>query len=196
MDNLSNLTLNRKIVIKHIVQNLNEHDLLVASLGFISRELYSETASMRERCFYCLGSMGNVAPLALGISLTYSKGRIFALEGDGSLLMNLGTLITLYRYGSNKIRLIIFDNKCYESTGSQPSQPDNFQLENICQAVGLETQIAERPEQIYSFMRASHESHPSVLVAKINCTPPAPRINENPKKISSRFSECLTKLMR
>lgn len=183
--------MNRKIAIEHVVQNLAPRDLLVSALGFISRDLYSMTSSLRERCFYCMGSMGSVTPLALGISLAQPEARVFALEGDGSLLMNLGALVTLRRYGSRRIRLILVDNGCYESTGGQPSQPGDFALENVCRAVGLPTQVAEQPEQVFSFVHSLDGESPQILVMKVTLTPPSPRIAEEPAEISSRFGQHL-----
>lgn len=186
--------MDRKIALERIVRNLEEQDLVISPLGFISRDLYAITSSIREHCFYCMGSMGSVTPLALGISLAQPQARVFALEGDGALLMNLGTLVTLRRYGSHRIRLVIFDNGCYESTGGQPSQPDDFQLENICRAAGLATQVAELPEQVDAFVQSSDSNGPQLLVMKVARMPPSPRVADDPADISLRFAEHLKTL--
>ncbi|WP_414586727.1 thiamine pyrophosphate-dependent enzyme [Scytonema sp. PCC 10023] len=184
---------NRTEVLKVIVQEIDNQDCLLSALGYISRDIYALTDSEREKCFYCMGSMGSVAPLALGISLVRPNVRVFALEGDGSLLMNLGTLATLNRYGSNRVRLVIIDNGCYESTGGQPSQPESFCLEDVCRAAGLPTQVATNLAQVKTFVNSSQRSDkPLVLIAKVVCAPPSPRVSEEPKVIAKRFSEWLS----
>lgn len=187
--------LSRKTALERIVQTLNNHDCLVSALGYISRDLYALTGSMRARCFYCMGSMGSVTPLALGISLACPDVKVFALEGDGSLLMNLGTLATLRRYGCDRVRLVVFDNGCYESTGRQLSQPEDFYLEDICRAAGLPTQVATHLDQVGSFIQSPSDSdRPQILVIKVACASPYPRMNEEPTVIAKRFSEWLEQL--
>ena len=113
----------RGVLLDQVVAGMTAEDCVVSALGNLTRDLFARTAHLRERSFYCLGAMGSVAPLALGLSLARPGIRVFALEGDGSLLMNLGGLVTLRRYGSARVRLVVCDNGCYESTGGQPSQP-------------------------------------------------------------------------
>ncbi|MGA7733631.1 MAG: thiamine pyrophosphate-dependent enzyme [Chloroflexia bacterium] len=180
--------LEREATLARIVADADPEAFFISGLGFISRGLYAATPSLRERCFYCMGSMGSVLPLALGISLGQPDAAVFALEGDGSLLMNLGALVTLRRYGSGGVRLIVFDNGCYESTGGQPSQPPDFRLEDICSASGLPTSVARHLEQVSSFVRAPKLSCPAILVVKVRLSAPSPRIPDDPKLISERFS--------
>lgn len=187
--------LNRTEAINVIVEEADGQDCFVSGLGYISRDLHILTQYKREKCFYCMGSMGSVAPLALGISLALTNLRIFAIEGDGSLLMNLGTLATLNRYGSNKIRLVVIDNGCYESTGGQLSQSENFHLENMCRAAGLPTEVATSLEQVKQFVHISdnNSDKPLCLVIKVAKTPSNSRISDKPEVISQRFSEWLSK---
>jgi TPP-dependent trihydroxycyclohexane-1,2-dione (THcHDO) dehydratase len=140
---------------------------------------------MRGRCFYCMGSMGSVAPVAVGISLARPTIRVLALEGDGSLLMNLGTLATLRRYGSSHIRLIIFDNGCYESTGGQVCQPEGFELERVCSSAGLATSVASTEGQIVDFLA---DAEARVLVVKTALGGRPARILQSPAAIASAFT--------
>jgi len=180
--------LNREATLEVIVAGAGAGAFFVSALGFISRSLYAATPALRERCFYCMGSMGSVTPFALGIALARPAVDVFALEGDGSLLMNLGVLSTLCRYGTNRLRLVVFDNRCYESTGGQPSQSPDFRLEDICAASGLPTAVAEHLEQVSDFVRAPKRDAPAILVAKVGLSSPSSRILDDPKLISKRFS--------
>ncbi len=89
----------------------------ISTLGDTANTLYAEADN--DRIIYLLGSMGSAIPFALGYALT-SAQPIRVLEGDGALLMQLGTLATV---ASNKvdIRIAIVDNGCYSSTGGQPT---------------------------------------------------------------------------
>ena len=180
--------LSRRMAVEAIVDNVQERDAVVSALGYVSREVHAHSATMRDRCFYCMGSMGSVTPLALGIALARPDIGVFALEGDGSLLMNLGTLVTVRRYGPPQLRLVIFDNGHYESTGGQPSQPDGFALEDVCVAVGLTSMVARSAADIALFMT---ERDVRVLVIKTTLGGRPPRIVESPAVIAARFARWL-----
>ncbi len=93
--------------------------LIVCNIGFPSRELYA--VKDRQENFYMLGSMGLASSIGLGLALARPKRRVIVLEGDGAVLMNLGTLATVANHAPKNYLLIILDNCCYGSTGSQPT---------------------------------------------------------------------------
>jgi thiamine pyrophosphate-dependent acetolactate synthase large subunit-like protein len=164
--------------------------------GFITRDLYACTSAHRDRCFYCLGSMGSVLPMALGVALSHPSLQVLALEGDGSLLMNLGALVTIARYGPKNLVLVIFDNRQYESSGGQPSQPAELDIANICRATGLETRVATSLAEADDAFRDQGESKSEksfVLVARIAPGPAQPRVEESPPIIAARFAAFLEK---
>ena len=176
-----------------IADRLGERSCVVSPLGYITRDLFSLTSGARERCFYCMGSMGSVVPVALGISLGRPHLHVFAIEGDGSLLMNLGALVTLRRYCRGRVSLLVFDNRCYESTGGQPSQPEGFKLQDICSASGLRTHVATEAGHVEEFfrMRETAPEPAAVLVVKVAVAPPSARADEPPDVIAARFSKWL-----
>jgi len=75
--------------------------LLVCNIGFPSRELFS--IKDRPENFYMLGSMGQASSIGLGLALAGSKRRVMVLDGDGSVLMNLGTLATIAHHAPRTI---------------------------------------------------------------------------------------------
>ncbi len=103
--------------IETIVEELTD-ELVVCNLGFPSRELYA--LHDRETHFYMLGSMGLASSIGLGISLSQPR-KVVVLDGDGSLLMNLGSLATIANHAPENYLLIVLDNRCYGSTGCQPT---------------------------------------------------------------------------
>ena len=78
-------------------------------------------AGHRPQNFYMLGSMGLAFPIALGVALAQPKRRVFALEGDGSLLMQLGCLSTIATLAPKNLTMIVMDNGIYQITGAQPT---------------------------------------------------------------------------
>lgn len=184
--------LDRIETLKTIVAHAAGDVCLISPLGYITRDLFSLTPNLRERCFYCMGSMGSVVPLALGVSLARPSVHVFAIEGDGSLLMNLGALATLRRYARGNISLLVFDNRCYESTGGQPSQADNFNIEDVCRATGLVTYVATHFRELEEVLKRRESSgEPAVLVIKVGLSSPSPRVSEEPELIADRFAKWL-----
>jgi sulfopyruvate decarboxylase subunit beta len=93
--------------------------LLISNIGFPSRELFA--AKDRKENFYMLGSMGLASSIGLGLALARIDRRVMVLDGDGSVLMNLGALATIAHNAPENYLLVILDNCCYGSTGSQPT---------------------------------------------------------------------------
>jgi phosphonopyruvate decarboxylase len=98
--------------------------IVVASCGYTSRELFE--AGDRPGNLYLVGSMGMAAPIALGLALSRPDQDVIAIDGDGSLLMNLGAL-PLVGSASARILHVVVDNGMHESTGGQATvQRANF----------------------------------------------------------------------
>src|SRR6195952_5980701 len=68
-----------------------------------------------------LGSMGLAFPIALGVALAQPERRVFALEGDGSLLMQMGCLSTIATLAPKNLCMVVMDNGIYQITGAQPT---------------------------------------------------------------------------
>ena len=85
-----------------------EKALIVCNIGFPSRELYA--AADRPENFYMLGSMGLASSIGLGLALVRPERKVIVLDGDGSVLMNLGALATIAHNALENYLLIILDN--------------------------------------------------------------------------------------
>jgi sulfopyruvate decarboxylase subunit beta len=92
--------------------------LIVCNIGFPARELFS--VQDRPENFYMLGSMGLASSIGLGLALSQPE-PVYVIEGDGALLMNLGSLATIAREAPPNLCLIVIDNRVYGSTGNQPT---------------------------------------------------------------------------
>jgi len=108
---------------------------VICNLGFPSKELYS--VGHRPSNFYMLGSMGMATPIGLGVSLA-SRKEVVVIDGDGSLLMNPGSLATAAAFGGKNLVILAIDNGAYGSTGSQPTLTGRcVDLEMVARGFGM-----------------------------------------------------------
>ena len=93
---------------------------MIGGIGNTNFDLWA--AGQRPQNFYMLGSMGLACPIALGVALAQPQRRVFALEGDGSLLMQLGCLATVAMLRAEEPRpSSSWTTACYQITGAQPT---------------------------------------------------------------------------
>lgn len=100
-----------------LVRELTD-ELVVTNISSVARFLYG--ARDRDRNLYSI-IMGLASSVGLGLALALPEKKVLALDGDGSLLMNLGSLATIANEAPANFILVIFDNECYEGGGEHPS---------------------------------------------------------------------------
>jgi sulfopyruvate decarboxylase beta subunit len=127
---------------------------VVCNLGFPSKELFS--IKHQPSNFYMLGSMGMATPIGLGISLA-SKKEVVVIDGDGSILMNPGTLATVAYAAPENLTILAIDNSAYGSTGSQPTLTAScVDLELIAKGFGIRNTVkAATREQFIAALKDS-----------------------------------------
>ncbi len=103
--------------IKALAKLIDARDAVLGTTGYTGRELYQEIR--RPGIFYAAGSMGCITSIGLGIAMEKPDRRVYVLDGDGALLMKMGTLATIGYYRPGNFIHILFDNQAYESTGGQ-----------------------------------------------------------------------------
>jgi len=118
----------RKDAIEKFMANVKDSDIVVSSTGMVSRDLYA--VKDRDLNFYMQGSMGNALSIGLGLALNTER-FVYVLNGDGSALMNLGSLVTCEKLQPKNLLHIILDNNAHNSTGGQPTASDYVDFENI-----------------------------------------------------------------
>jgi sulfopyruvate decarboxylase subunit beta len=148
--------------------------LVVTIMGACAQELYD--LGHRENFFYLQHAMGLASSLGLGLAMHLPEERIVVLDGDGSVLMNLGTLSTLARYRPKNLVHIIFDNGSLLSTGGFDSHTTSgiTNLAAIAEGAGIEHVAAV--DSIVGFGEAVIEAFGradlSVIVAKVRAVGP------------------------
>ncbi|MCX6678712.1 MAG: sulfopyruvate decarboxylase subunit beta [Methanothrix sp.] len=160
-----------------------QNALLVCNIGYPSRELFS--VKDRPENFYMLGSMGLASSIGLGLALARPERKVMVLDGDGSVLMNLGTLATIAHHAPENYLLVILDNCCYGSTGSQPTCTHlGTDLFALAKAAGVEN--VKRVDKVEDLPGAFPDF--GVVIIKVEPgNADVPIIELSPEKIIERF---------
>lgn len=110
---------------------------VVTIMGAVAVELYS--LGHRPNFFYLEHAMGLASSMGLGIALSQPERKVVVLDGDGSVLMNLGGLTTLARYAPGNLTHIVFDNQSLLSVGGFPTATaTGSDLAGVARAAGIE----------------------------------------------------------
>lgn len=177
--------------IKKIVESLN-NELIVCNLGAPSRELYS--ISDRKENFYMLGSMGLSSSIAFGLSISKPDRKVICIDGDGSILMNLGSLSTIANNSPNNLILIIIDNSSYGSTGNQKTYTSGkTRLEIVAKGAGFESiTVIDKEEQIIPLLKSLELGCHFVLIKTQPGNAQVENIPLMPEEIKERFRKVLS----
>ena len=141
---------------------------IVASLGHPAYDLFA--AGDRPANFYTWGSMGLASSIGLGLALARPDLRIFVVDGDGSLLMNLGSLATIGWKRPENLVLIVWDNQLYGTTGGQDTATAHgADLEAAARALGATATATVATGEAFTAAidRSRAEPGPWVIVAKV-----------------------------
>jgi thiamine pyrophosphate-dependent acetolactate synthase large subunit-like protein len=114
--------------------------------------------------------MGLVTPLVLGLALSLPRRGVIALDGDGSILLNLGALSTVGNYAPPNLVCVIFDNESYASTGGLPTATaGKTRLDEMAKSAGIANAFEIRKIEDFTDIaaRALAGNGPWVLVCKI-----------------------------
>jgi phosphonopyruvate decarboxylase len=135
----NNLTMSREEAIQTVASALGEKDAIVSTTGMISRELFeyrTQTNQGHERDFLTVGSMGHASQIALGIALEKPARRIWCFDGDGSIIMHMGSMAIVASKNPKNYVHVVFNNGAHDSVGGQPTVGLNIDLPYIARAVG------------------------------------------------------------
>ena len=140
---------------------------IVGNLGPTSDELWH--AGHRDRNFYTYGNMGLCSSIALGMALA-TEEQVISLDGDGSLLMNLGALASIGRERPRNLIVVVWDNEAWGQTGHQTSHTGTgTNLEQTAQSCGIASTatVSDLEELEGALSKALSTDGPHFIVAKI-----------------------------
>jgi thiamine pyrophosphate-dependent acetolactate synthase large subunit-like protein len=158
---------NRLEATQHLVALL-AGEPVIASLGHPAYDLFK--AGDRPSNFYTWGSMGLASSIGLGLAMARPDLRVFVLDGDGSLLMNLGSLATIGWKKPANLIVIVWDNGEYGTTGGQDTATAHgADLDAAARSMGVAASVTVRTADEFgaAIARARTETGPWVIVAKV-----------------------------
>ncbi len=184
----STLLLSRFDLTSLLVSKLTNNEAIIGGIGNTNFDLWA--SGHRPENFYMLGSMGLAVPIALGVALAQPERKVFALEGDGSILMQLGVLGTIAAVEPKNLTVIVMDNGSYQITGSQPTVTASVaDVVYIARGSGIqqsywadsETRFAELVDQALAV------NGPSLIGARVSSEPAKATTERDPSRIRDRF---------
>ena len=132
----------REDVIKEILSVLNTKNTIISTTGMASRELYEIRKKNKQNTstdFLTIGGMGHASQVASGIAMNIKNKKIICIDGDGSLLMHMGSLGISSQF-KNLIHILI-NNKCHDSVGGQPTLGKSIDFSKIAKLCGYKSSI-------------------------------------------------------
>jgi thiamine pyrophosphate-dependent acetolactate synthase large subunit-like protein len=180
--------LNRFDITKRLVARLKHQEAVIGGIGYTNFDLWG--VGPRPQNFYMLGSMGLAVPIAHGVALAQPQRRVFALEGDGSILMQLGSLATVASRGPKNLAIVIMDNGAYQITGGQETlTAHGADVVAIARGAGLQQSAWAADEGAFEEMvdLAMREAGPWLIGCRIDASKPAQTTERDPARIRDQF---------
>jgi len=180
--------MNRYDLTCRLVVRLKRGEAVIGGIGNTNFDLWA--SGQRPENYYMLGSMGLAFPIGLGVAIAQPGRRVFALEGDGSLLMQLGCLSTIAARAPTNLCLIVFDNGVYQITGGQPTPGAAVaDIPALARASGIAASAWAADEGDFERLvdRALRDEGPSLIAARIDTKPAVGTTDRDPVQIRERF---------
>ncbi|MBW8268194.1 hypothetical protein K1J50_01700 [Caldovatus sp. SYSU G05006] len=183
--------MNRFDLTQLLVAKLKD-EAVVGGIGYSNFDLWASSAG-RPQNFYMLGSMGLAVPIALGVAIAQPRRKVFALEGDGSLLMQLGCLATVAARAPRNLAIVVWDNGAYAITGGQatPAAQAGTDIVAIARGAGIARSNWASDEAEFEALveQALAGDGPWLIAARIDGQPAARQTPRDPVLHRQRFMQ-------
>ena len=180
--------MNRFTLTERLVGKLEHEEAVIGGIGNTNFDLWS--SGRRPQNFYMLGSMGLAIPIALGVAIAQPDRHVVALEGDGSLLMQLGCLATVAALGQRNLTIVVMDNGLYQITGGQPTPAAGIaDFVAIARGAGIIKSAWAADEEDFDRLidAALADGGPTLIAARIDDKPGVGTTDRDPAQIRDRF---------
>lgn len=182
--------MNRFEMTKRLVAKLHADEAVIGGIGNSNFDLWA--SGQRPQNFYMLGTMGLASSIALGVSIAQPKREVFALDGDGSILMQLGSLGTVAAAKAKNLAIVIWDNGIYQITGSQKTLTSSgVDIVAIAKGAGLAQSAWAADETHFDALvdQALSGDGPWLIGVRTDGEKPAGTTERDPAKIRLRFMQ-------
>ena len=129
----------REEALEIILRNLDDNAIVVSTTGKTSREIFEireKNGQSHEQDFLTVGSMGHCSAIALGIALAKPHRQVVCIDGDGAMLMHLGSLTSIATLKPKNFRHILMNNEVHESVGGQKTAAKELDMTAIVNSLG------------------------------------------------------------
>lgn len=142
--------LSREEAIRMVASAIGEKDCIVSTTGMISRELYEHRTFSNqghEKDFLTVGSMGHASQIALGIAMAKPDKKIWCFDGDGAVLMHMGSMAVIGCQAPDNYIHVVFNNGAHDSVGGQPTVGLKIDMVKVAKAVGYKMAVSTSNKQ-------------------------------------------------
>ncbi len=170
-------------------------EVVVTNLGQATLDM--QQIADRPLNFYTFGSMGQCSAIAMGVALSRPDARVVSLDGDGSMLMNLGQLCTVANTAPANLAIVVWDNEVHQTTGGQPTATSmRSSLAGVARGAGIEKVIEPRNEEelATAFDRILSEEGPFFVLVKVDAGPATGSMQRDLMGYKIRFMQALREL--
>lgn len=171
-DVVTDFPMNREDAVKCVAGRLQAEDVIVATTGKASRELYEyrEAQGAPGKDFLTVGGMGHTASIAMGIARVRPERLVVCLDGDGSVIMHMGALGVIANSAPANLLHVVINNGAHDSVGGQPTVGYDIDLPGIARACGYREAVSvSEPREVEEQLdRLRSQSGPALLEIKVN----------------------------
>lgn len=157
--------MNREKAIQTIMTSIASDTAIVSSTGLISREIFEKFDSVRN--LYVPGSMGLASSIGLGLAISLPDKQVLVIDGDASLLMNLGSLVTIGNLQPRNLLHIVLDNGAYASCSEECSMSHTAHIDKLAVDVGYQYVKTVNEESGLRHAILTFMDGPSLILAHI-----------------------------
>ncbi len=183
--------MNRFELTERVVGQLKHDEAVVGGIGNANFDLWA--SGQRPQNFYMLGSMGLTVPIAFGVAIAQPQRHVIALEGDGSLLMQLGCLSTVAMRAPRNLTVVVWDNGIYQITGGQPTASGSVaDIVAIARGSGISNSAWAADEDDFErLITQALKRGPSLIAVRIDDKPGVATTDRDPVRIRASFMQGL-----
>lgn len=164
-------TLAREAALEQLLQLCMEDDLIISTTGKTSREVFELRVKhgQKQRDFLTVGGMGHTASIALGVAIGQPQRRVVCFDGDGSLLMHMGSMPVIAGYKPERFLHVLLNNESHESVGGQATSAGHVNFAQLSGAVGYSDYAVanDLPSLERAWQSLSDKKGPVMLEVKI-----------------------------
>jgi phosphonopyruvate decarboxylase len=169
----SDYPLKREDAVKIILSKINKEDIVVSTTGKTSREVFEyrqRNNQSHQSDFLTVGSMGHCSQIALGIAMNNKDKLVYVIDGDGSVIMQMGSLVITGSTAPENFKHIIINNGAHDSVGGQPTAGFSIDFPGIAKACGYNLFLsAENENQIIDeFGKLKKSKGPAMLEIRVS----------------------------